>query len=143
MPEFRWSNSVKKAREIELGWRVKAYIIDVLITFIWNWLPSATALATFVSYTVIAGKPLTVATAFTAISLFSYLQEPMMALPNQVLTMLHGPSPLSDNLPAADFIHIGSNSLRQYAAYREVPRRGRGTQLGIVSERGRPTVHVE
>ena len=84
---------MREAREAELRWRIKANIVDVFITFIWNWLPSATALATFVCYTVVAGKPLTVATAFTAISLFSYLQGPMMTLPSQVFAMLHGAFP--------------------------------------------------
>lgn len=88
--EFRWSERVREARESELSWRVKANVVDILITFIWNWMPSATALATFVCYTVIAKKQLTVATAFTAISLFSYLQGPMMELPGQVFAMLHG-----------------------------------------------------
>lgn len=64
--------------------------MDVVISFVWNWMPSGTALATFVCYTVVAGKPLTVATAFTAIALFSYLQRPMLELPDQVLAMLHG-----------------------------------------------------
>ena len=88
--EFRWSERVREARELELRWRVKANIVDVLITFIWNWMPSGTALATFVCYTIIARQRLTVATAFTAISLFSYLQRPMIELPEQVFAMLHG-----------------------------------------------------
>ncbi|TBU62826.1 P-loop containing nucleoside triphosphate hydrolase protein [Dichomitus squalens] len=87
--ESRWSERVKEARESELKWRVKANIVDTFISFIWSWMPSGTALATFVCYTVIAGKPLTVATAFTAIALFSYLQGPMVELPDQVFAMLH------------------------------------------------------
>ncbi|KAI0749685.1 P-loop containing nucleoside triphosphate hydrolase protein [Daedaleopsis nitida] len=87
--EFRWSERVREARETELKWRVKANVVDILITFIWNWMPSGTALVTFVCYTVFAKQQLTVATAFTAISLFSYLQGPMMELPGQVFAMLH------------------------------------------------------
>ncbi|KAI0326434.1 hypothetical protein GY45DRAFT_1373978, partial [Cubamyces sp. BRFM 1775] len=83
--EYRWSDRVREARESELRWQVKANVVDVMINFIWNWMPSATALTTFVCYTVIAGQRLTVATAFTAISLFSYLQGPMTEIPDQVL----------------------------------------------------------
>ena len=92
--EFRWSERVRKTRESELKWRVKANIVDTFISFMWNWMPSATALATLVCYTVVAGEPLTVATAFTAIALFSYLQGPMVELPDQVFAMLHGPCSL-------------------------------------------------
>nr|VWP00151.1 Trehalase (EC (Alpha-trehalose glucohydrolase) [Ganoderma boninense] len=87
--EFRWSERVKKTRESELQWRVKANIVDTFISFMWGWMPSATAVATFVCYTVVAGEPLTVATAFTALSLFSHLQGPMVEFPDQVFAMLH------------------------------------------------------
>ena len=95
MTEFRWSERVRGAREDELRWRVKANVVDVLITFIWHWMPSATALAVFVCYTIFAGHPLTVATAFTATALFSYLQGPMLELPGQIFAMLHGACPES------------------------------------------------
>ncbi|KAI8980033.1 P-loop containing nucleoside triphosphate hydrolase protein [Trametes punicea] len=87
--EYRWSDRVREARETELRWQVKSNIVDVFINFIWNWMPSATALATFVCYTVIVGDRLTVAKAFTSIALFSYLQGPMTEIPNQVFALLH------------------------------------------------------
>ncbi|CDO75190.1 hypothetical protein BN946_scf184866.g31 [Trametes cinnabarina] len=86
--EYRWSDRVRQARETELQWQVKANIVDVFINFIWNWMPSATALSTFVCYTVFAGERLTVAKAFTAIALFSYLQGPMTEIPDQVFALL-------------------------------------------------------
>jgi hypothetical protein len=55
-------------------------------------MPSATALACFLCYTLIAGERLTVSKAFTSIALFSYLQEPMIALPGQIFAVLHGTS---------------------------------------------------
>jgi len=55
-------------------------------------MPSATALSTFLCYTLLAGEKLSVSKAFTAIALFSYLQEPMAALPGQVLALLNGMS---------------------------------------------------
>lgn len=62
----------------------------VSLTSIRTWIPSATALSTFLCYTLLAGEKLTVSKAFTAIALFSYLQEPMTALPGQVFALLHG-----------------------------------------------------
>lgn len=56
------------------------------------WMPSATALMTFLCYTLVAGEKLTVAKAFTSIALFSQLQGPMTELPNQVFALLHGAS---------------------------------------------------
>lgn len=53
-------------------------------------MPSATALLTFLCYTLIAKQQLTVAKAFTSIALFSSLQGPMTALPEQVFALLHG-----------------------------------------------------
>lgn len=53
-------------------------------------MPSATALISFLCYTLIAGERLTVSKAFTSIALFSQLQTPMVALPGQVFAMLQG-----------------------------------------------------
>ena len=99
------------ARETELKWRVKEYIVDAVISFIWLsafcrlcsmmissaayyriWLPSATALTSFLCYTLISGQRLTVSKAFTSIALFSELQYPMMLLPDQIFGILHGTS---------------------------------------------------
>ncbi|KZT01394.1 uncharacterized protein LAESUDRAFT_739182 [Laetiporus sulphureus 93-53] len=85
--ETRWTERVKEARETELKWRVKDNIVSVLIVFIWSWMPSATAVAVFLCYTLIAGEKLTVAKAFTSIALFSYLQGPMTALPGQLFAL--------------------------------------------------------
>ncbi|KAH9906597.1 ABC transporter type 1, transmembrane domain-containing protein [Fomitopsis serialis] len=87
--EHRWSARVREARETELKWRVKDNIVSVFITFIWTWIPSATAVASFLCYTLIAGERLTVAKAFTSIALFSYIQEPMTLLPEQFFALLH------------------------------------------------------
>lgn len=88
--EFRWSDRVHDSRETELKWRVKDNIVSVLITFIWTWIPSATAVSSFLCYTLVAGERLTVAKAFTSIALFSYLQEPMTQLPGQFFALLRG-----------------------------------------------------
>lgn len=55
-----------------------------------TWMPSATALASFLCYTLVAGERLTVEKAFTSIALFSQLQASMTALPAQVFALIHG-----------------------------------------------------
>ena len=55
-------------------------------------MPSATALTSFMCYTLIFGQRLTVSKAFTSIALFSQLQGPMVQLPGQFFAMLHGTS---------------------------------------------------
>ncbi|TFK19978.1 pleiotropic drug resistance ABC transporter [Coprinopsis marcescibilis] len=87
--EYEWSAKADTAREDELRWRVKGNVVDTIMSFIWVWMPSATALTCFLCYTVVAGERLTVSKAFTSIALFSYLQEPMVALPGQIFAMLH------------------------------------------------------
>ncbi|KAJ2914774.1 hypothetical protein MD484_g5631, partial [Candolleomyces efflorescens] len=87
--EYDWSRKTEDARETELKWRVRNNIVDTAVSFIWIWMPSATALACFLCYTLIAGERLTVSKAFTSIALFSYLQEPMVALPGQIFAVLH------------------------------------------------------
>ncbi|KAK0481769.1 P-loop containing nucleoside triphosphate hydrolase protein [Armillaria novae-zelandiae] len=87
--EYHWSSKTEKARETELKWRVKENVVATLISFIWTWMPSATALTTFLCYTLVAGQRLTVSKAFTAIALFSQLQGPMTSLPGQIFAILH------------------------------------------------------
>ncbi|KAH9944830.1 P-loop containing nucleoside triphosphate hydrolase protein [Amylocystis lapponica] len=87
--ESRWAERVRESREQELKWRVKENVVSVMIAFIWTWMPSATALAAFLCYTLVAGQRLTVAKAFTSIALFSQLQEPMTALPEEFFALLH------------------------------------------------------
>jgi hypothetical protein len=53
-------------------------------------MPSATALASFLCYTLIAGQDLTVSKAFTSIAVFTVLQERMTELPQQIFAMIHG-----------------------------------------------------
>lgn len=47
-------------------------------------------LASFMLYTLVAGEQLTVSKAFTAIALFTQLQEPMTALPGRIFALFHG-----------------------------------------------------
>lgn len=89
-------------------WRIRSYVLNTLIIFTWLviaiswatrlstkplrriWIPSATALVSFLCYTLIAGQPLTVSKAFTSIALFSQLQGAMMAVPSEIMAMLNG-----------------------------------------------------
>ncbi|KAF8167359.1 pleiotropic drug resistance ABC transporter [Crassisporium funariophilum] len=87
--EYQWSRKAQNARETELKWRVKENIVETVISFIWIWMPSATALTSFLCYTLIAEERLTVSKAFTSIALFSQLQSPMIAFPGQFFAMLN------------------------------------------------------
>ncbi|KIY73590.1 P-loop containing nucleoside triphosphate hydrolase protein [Cylindrobasidium torrendii FP15055 ss-10] len=87
--ESHWSNEAERTRENELKWRVKENVVATIISFIWTWIPSATALAAFFFYTLVAHQALTVSKAFTAIALFTQLQRPMTELPGQFFAILH------------------------------------------------------
>lgn len=50
------------------------------------------ALFSFLFYTIIAGGRLTVSKTFTSLALFAALQSPMMELPDQFFSFLHGKS---------------------------------------------------
>ena len=100
------------ARETELKWRLKKNIVETVSSFILLsafsftfskmtastaayyriWVPSATALTSFLCYTLISGQRLTVSKAFTSIALFSQLHGPMGMLPEQLFAILQGTS---------------------------------------------------
>ena len=56
------------------------------------WVPSATALTSFLCYTLISGQRLTVSKAFASIALFSQLNGPLGTLPEQLFAILNGTS---------------------------------------------------
>ena len=70
------------------------------------WLPSATALTSFLCYTLISGQRLTVSKAFTSIALFSELHYPMMMLPDQIFAILHGTSLIFIHLYIPTYCHF-------------------------------------
>ncbi|KAG8856642.1 hypothetical protein FRC20_000439 [Serendipita sp. 405] len=51
--EGGWAERVLQSRELELAWRVQENICSAILVFIWTWIPSATALASFIAYTLI------------------------------------------------------------------------------------------
>ncbi|KIK07255.1 hypothetical protein K443DRAFT_129256 [Laccaria amethystina LaAM-08-1] len=106
--EYQWARNAQDARETELRWRVKENVVDTLISFIWIWMPSATALTSFLCYTLIAGEKLTVSKAFTSIALFSQLQEPMVALPGQFFAILNA--------------YVSMQRIEEFLGEDEVPR---------------------
>ncbi|KAG8813717.1 hypothetical protein FRC17_001460, partial [Serendipita sp. 399] len=87
--EGGWAQRVLQSREVELAWRVQENICSAIIVFVWTWIPSATALASFIAYTLISGKPLTVSIAFTALGVFGNLQSSMTALPGHIFALFH------------------------------------------------------
>jgi ABC-type siderophore export system fused ATPase/permease subunit len=89
------------------------------------WLPSATALTSFMCYTLISGQRLTVSKAFTSIALFSQLQHPMVQLPRQFFSMLHGTTLMSSvclYLPTCCFIaYVSMQRIQDFLKEDEVP----------------------
>ena len=55
-----------------------------------TWVPSATALTSFLCYTLISGQRLTVSKAFASIALFAQLYGPLGTLPEQLFAILNG-----------------------------------------------------
>ena len=100
-----------------------------------TWMPSATALTSFLCYTLIFGQRLTVSKAFTSIALFNQLQSTMISLPRQFFAMLHGKSFIYRPVPSNLLIIF---SLCLHATHPRIPERGRSSRLGIHPFHSRP-----
>ncbi|PPQ63821.1 hypothetical protein CVT24_009771 [Panaeolus cyanescens] len=105
--EYQWSRQAQNSREEELKWRVRQNINDTAINFIWNWMPAATSLTTFLIYTQIAEEKLNVEKAFTALALFSMLQSPMIAIPGQFVALMQA--------------HVSMKRIEEFLQEDEVP----------------------
>uniref|UniRef100_D8Q0Y8 Multidrug resistance-associated ABC transporter n=1 Tax=Schizophyllum commune (strain H4-8 / FGSC 9210) TaxID=578458 RepID=D8Q0Y8_SCHCM len=85
--ESRWIERTLDARENEMKWMIKARLNTVLFYTVWSLTPiliSATSFCVFVA----TGHQLTIATAFTAIALFTMLRWPLNNIPNVIMQIL-------------------------------------------------------
>ncbi|KAL1696726.1 hypothetical protein GGG16DRAFT_43160 [Schizophyllum commune] len=85
--ESRWIERTLDARENEMKWMIKARLNTVLFYTLWSLTPiliSATSFCVFVA----TGHQLTIATAFTAIALFTMLRWPLNNIPNVIMQIL-------------------------------------------------------
>ncbi|PPQ81391.1 hypothetical protein CVT24_001829, partial [Panaeolus cyanescens] len=105
--EYKWSCQAQNSREVELIWRVRQSINDTAINFIWNWMPAATSLTTFLIYTQTAEEKLNIEKTFTALALFSMLQSPMIAIPGQFVALIEA--------------HVSMKRIEEFLQEDEVP----------------------
>ncbi|KAL4065666.1 hypothetical protein V8B97DRAFT_2010327 [Scleroderma yunnanense] len=85
--ENKWIGRVMDARAYEMGWMVKARINSIMFSAIWSSAPIFVSLISFAAY-VYQGNKLTVAIAFTAITLFNMIRQPLNIFPSYVVQIL-------------------------------------------------------
>ena len=89
---FAWTDKWKKravdARNNELKQEVRSIINGLYFSLLWSLVPILVTLCSFFCYIVIAKQELTVAVAFTSISLFSMLRMPLNAIPTFLVWIL-------------------------------------------------------
>ncbi|KAJ6508827.1 hypothetical protein C8R45DRAFT_815212 [Mycena sanguinolenta] len=78
--EERWLKTVNDARDIELSWLLKSRLIQLVFYLTWMLLPISISISAFYVY-IKQGNYLTVATAFTALSIFNMLNLPLSIVP--------------------------------------------------------------
>ncbi|GAA5864726.1 hypothetical protein JCM8547_008286 [Rhodosporidiobolus lusitaniae] len=89
---FGWSNGwvdrVEVKRSEELRWAVRDWIVRWLTTALWSFISLIVPLTSFFAYVKLAGHELTVAVAFTALSLFSLIRGPLNEIPGFSIRIL-------------------------------------------------------
>ncbi|GEM08696.1 ATP-binding cassette transporter [Rhodotorula toruloides] len=82
---FGWSAAfierVEAKRKVELDWLVKDWFIRYAYTLLWASMSLLVPLIAFWSYVKLQGERLTIAVAFTALSLFSLVRGPLNQIP--------------------------------------------------------------
>ena len=73
-----------------VGWltRLSARVNSVCFSLIWTTAPILVSVLSFFTYVYVGGRELTVGTAFTAISLFGMLRQPLNTLPMFIISVL-------------------------------------------------------
>ncbi|KAF7307832.1 ABC bile acid [Mycena kentingensis (nom. inval.)] len=85
--EDRWIGKVFSAREVELGWLIKARIHGIGFLGLWVLTPILISAVSFCTY-VLLGNQLTIGKAFTAIALFGMIREPLRVIPSFIVQIL-------------------------------------------------------
>ncbi|KAG6334904.1 hypothetical protein ID866_4185 [Astraeus odoratus] len=85
--EDKWIQRVMDARAVEIEWIVKACINSVMFRAIWSSAPILVSLISFAAY-VYQGNKLTVPIAFTAITLFNMIRQPLNIIPSYIVQIL-------------------------------------------------------
>jgi len=77
-------------RKEELGWVKKKFLMESILTFSMWLAPKMILVATFATFVLTTGLPLTPPVAFTIMSLFAYLQFILQFLPNSISVTIDG-----------------------------------------------------
>ncbi|KAL1733355.1 hypothetical protein EV714DRAFT_246810 [Schizophyllum commune] len=85
--ESRWIERTMAAREYEMRWMVKSRINSVMFYMLWAIAPILISVTSFFVY-VATGHKLTVSTAFTAITLFNMIRQPLNTIPTMIVQIL-------------------------------------------------------
>ncbi|KAI9454319.1 hypothetical protein HD554DRAFT_2151146 [Boletus coccyginus] len=85
--EERWIDRAVDARKVEIGWMIKARLNSIMFSAIWTSAPILGSLISFFAY-VYQGNQLTVSTAFTSITLFGLIRQPLNIIPAWIVQML-------------------------------------------------------
>ncbi|KDQ49974.1 hypothetical protein JAAARDRAFT_42467 [Jaapia argillacea MUCL 33604] len=85
--EERWIDRAMEARGVEMKWMVKARVNSVMFSALWTTAPILISLISFFTF-VYQGKQLTVAIAFTALSLYQMIRQPLNVIPTWIVQIL-------------------------------------------------------
>ncbi|TFK50633.1 P-loop containing nucleoside triphosphate hydrolase protein, partial [Heliocybe sulcata] len=85
--ENRWIDRAMDARHKEIQWMVKARINSVMFSLLWTCAPILVSLISFFTY-VMLGHELTVSIAFTSLSLFGMIRQPLNIIPAWIVQIL-------------------------------------------------------
>ncbi|TPX49645.1 hypothetical protein SeMB42_g02545 [Synchytrium endobioticum] len=83
--EEKFAEKVIKARDAELSQLIRIMAVHVFQHLLWTCLPLFVSIATFFFYTVVAGRDLDAATAFSTLALFNVLHFPLMIFPEAIV----------------------------------------------------------
>ncbi|TFK95320.1 hypothetical protein BDV98DRAFT_517859 [Pterulicium gracile] len=74
--EGQWVKRVEEKRAVEMGWLVKSRWTWLALDTVWSLPPALVSVTSFLVY-VALGNQLTISTAFTSLSLFAMIQQPL------------------------------------------------------------------
>ncbi|GAA5843446.1 hypothetical protein JCM11251_001410 [Rhodosporidiobolus azoricus] len=83
-----WIERVEEKRKLELTWAVRDWVIRWLTTLLWVIISLLVPLASFWAFVKLQKQELTVAIAFTALSLFSLIRGPLNQIPGFFIRIL-------------------------------------------------------
>ncbi|KIY50596.1 hypothetical protein FISHEDRAFT_39032 [Fistulina hepatica ATCC 64428] len=85
--EGQWMKRALDAREYEMKWMIKARVNSVMFYMLWTTSPILVSVIAFFTF-VASGHKLDVATAFTAITLFNMIRQPLNIIPTWIIQLL-------------------------------------------------------